>query len=123
MKRLKLAAKQAKKSSFKYRLGAVIVKGGRILSTGYNVVGKSTALFKHRWNSIHAEQSAILRLLKQPRGLEHLRGATLYVTRILSNGCFSLAKPCPVCMGTIRAVGISKVVYSISNEETGTISL
>ena len=119
MKPIQLAAKQAFKSLFyRARIGAVVEKSGRILAVGHNIVGKSTSLFPHRWNSIHAEQKAIMYLLKEHNGLSLLRGSTLYVTRILRNGNFANAKPCPICEELIANCGIKRVIYTISNTET-----
>ena len=93
-----------------------------------DVVGKSSSVFNNfgekaqrriRYASIHAEQSAILKLLRLPEGLSLLRGSTLYVTRILKDGSFANAKPCEVCMETIRAVGIRRIRYTLSNNTVG----
>lgn len=107
---IKQARKQALNSSYKYRMGAVIVKSGRVLSTGYNVIGhKST---QRQYPSIHAEEAAIVKLLKQPNGLRKLAGSTIYITRILKNGTCGLAKPCPKCQSLINSVGIKKIVHT-----------
>lgn len=112
------AAKEANKSVFKRaRVGAVIRKGNRVLSHGFNQIrGVSGCPTPLKWiNSVHAEQAAILKLLKK-RKQRDLVGATLYVTRVLKNGDFANAKPCKFCQGLIHAVGIKKVVYTT---ETG----
>src|SRR5574340_1102878 len=90
---------------YRARVGAVIVKGVRILSTGYNEIRYSKRTGK-QWPSVHAEESAILHLLKQPDGLKQLAGSTLYVSRILKNGETALAKPCKMCSNLIQSVGI-----------------
>jgi deoxycytidylate deaminase len=110
---IRIASKQAKKSTHRYRLGAVIVKGGRVLSTGYNEIRYSKELQK---GSIHAEEAAILKLLKAKR-LSDLAGSDLYVSRICASGRLGLSRPCSKCMGLIQSVGISKVFYS--NDEGG----
>lgn len=105
---LNRALKEATKSNYKHQLGALIVKGGRLLSTGYNRIGDNSSLIKQKWEgSIHAEQDAIVKLLKQGRA-EQLNGSVLFVARMGNK----LAKPCPCCLSLIKSVGIKRVVYS-----------
>lgn len=103
-----MAKKTALKSTFRqHRLGAVVVKGGRVLSTGFNAIrhcketGKSTQ---------HAEEAAIVRLLKDGRHSE-LIGSRMYVSRFTPAGNVGISKPCERCMGLIRSVGIRSVDY------------
>lgn len=111
---LRIAKKEAKKSGFKqHRLGAVIVKGSRILSTGFNQ-RRYTKEFKRP--TLHAEADAILKLLKAGRQAD-LVGATIYVCRFTAGGVVGCAKPCPACSDLIKSVGIRKVVFT---EDDGT---
>ncbi|ASD52168.1 dCMP deaminase [Pseudomonas phage PspYZU05] len=108
-----------------WKVGAVIVKDGRIISTGYNGSpaghencsehsknqkwltedGKMAKIHrvKHsEWsakNEIHAELNAIIFASRSGVSLE---GATLYVT----------ASPCPDCVKSICQSGIKTLVYS-----------
>lgn len=112
---IKITNKQASKSNFKRaRVGAVICKGSRILSTGVNKVDCNDSSIPNkfkRWiSSIHAEADAISKLLKKHR-LKDLAGSTMYITRILSNGNMDISKPCPHCRDLIESVGIKKIVY------------
>lgn len=108
---IKRAIKEAGRSSFRQQLGAIVVKSGRLLATGYNRVGDNTRLINQNWEgSIHAEQDAILHLLRQGREGE-LRGATIYVARIKGNGT-RLARPCDCCMNLCKYYKIKKVVYT-----------
>ena len=105
----RIAEKQALKSTFhKHRVGAVIMKGNRVLSTGFNSIrySKETKL-----PTQHAEAAAIVKLLKGDRPHD-LVGSTLYVTRFTRAGRVSCAKPCSTCSGLIRAVGINTVRYT-----------
>ena len=99
-------------------MGAVVVKGNRVLSTGSNRVGRGCALIKEkRWdNTLHAEAHAILKLLKKKR-LHDLAGADLYVTRVNRVGHSMLSAPCPFCLNLAMSVGISKIYYT-TNEGT-----
>jgi len=113
---LKQAIRAASESVFyRARTGAVIAKGKRILSTGHNRIGYSKWLPDRPYpESIHAEQDAIIKLLKK-RKLNDLAGATIYVSRVNSAGAARLAKPCVHCANLIRAVGISAVVYTTND--------
>lgn len=108
------------------KVGAVITKGARIISTGYNgsAPGREhcedyfanrfktlkswnlTEIFKdihHRWaleNEIHAEINAILFAAKE--GVS-VYGAEIYITH----------RPCIICSKFIVQAGIKKVIYSI----------
>ena len=105
---IRIATKQAAKSSFeRYKLGAVIVKGNRVLSTGYNEIRYSSELRK---SNIHAEEAAVLKLLKENR-LNDLNGSTIYVSRIRANLSLGCSRPCINCYNLIRSVGIDKMVY------------
>ena len=101
------------------QVGAVIVKDGRILSTGYNGTppgftnccdqwgGKHTNEH-HEWSKtyeIHAEMNAILWAAREGIKIE---GATIYVT----------LEPCGECSKNLIASGINRIVYSNSYERT-----
>ena len=100
-------------------VGAVIVKNGRILSTGYNGTpagytnccehwdGEYTGEH-HEWSKtyeIHAEMNAIIWAARE--GIS-INGATIYVT----------LEPCSDCSKNIIASGIKKIVYDKSYEHT-----
>jgi deoxycytidylate deaminase len=110
---MRIAGKQADKApqNLRHKLGAVVVKGGRILSTGYNEVRYTKELKKP---TLHAEQSAILKLLKRRR-LHDLVGSSIYVYRRTPGGNLGNACPCSVCMDLIRSVGIKRVFYTEDN--------
>ena len=111
------ATRVAHESKFKRaRVGAVIVRGSRILSSGYNHIGYSRYFRNRRFpESIHAEQQAIIQLLKRRR-LDILVGSDMFVSRVGSFGESRLARPCQMCQQAIEAVGIRRVYYTT---ETG----
>jgi deoxycytidylate deaminase len=117
---IRLATKHASKSSYYFRLGAVIVKGNRVLSTGHNSISHCHVNdFK---NSRHAEMDAILKLIKKQDGLSSLAGSTLYVSRITKTGV-GLAKPCIKCLNLARSVGVKEVIYTTDNNTTERLKL
>lgn len=109
------AYKVAKTSTFhRHRLGAVVVRGHRILATGSNSIRYSKEI---KEGTLHAEEAAILKLLKSRR--QHLlSGADIYVSRVRPNGTVGLARPCDRCMDLIQSVGISRVFYTTNEQGT-----
>jgi len=93
----------------RFKLGAVVVKSGRVLSQGVNIPKKDPSTPPHR-ESIHAEVNAL-------KGIKNPCGATMYVARLNNSNEFALAKPCEYCIQHMIANGISKVVFSVSNNE------
>ena len=101
------------------QVGAVIVKNGRILSTGYN--GTPTGYVNccdhwngeytkehHEWSKtyeIHAEMNAIIWAARQGICVEN---ATIYVT----------LEPCSECSKNIIASGIKRIVFLKPYEHT-----
>jgi len=109
------ATRAASESVFyRARVGAVIAKGERILSTGHNYIGYTKWIKRPYPESVHAEQAAILQLLKKRR-LDDLVGSTCYVSRIGRDGRTKLSRPCTSCAELIRSVGIKEVVYTTDN--------
>lgn len=99
-----LALQVAKLSQCRYRLGAVIVKGSRVLSVGCNVL-KSHPVHREyppHVISIHAEHSAIL------KATTDVSGATVFVARLGGN---KTSKPCPFCLAVLVEAGIRDIVY------------
>jgi deoxycytidylate deaminase len=94
-----LALKFAQKSPHtKHKMGAVIIRGGAVLSVGFN--SKSTP-FGCDKSSRHAEERAI-----QIHG--DYEGGTIVVARTNN----SMSRPCHKCLYKIRQAGISKIVYA-----------
>lgn len=107
-----LATRIAYESKFRRaRVGCVIVHGSRIISSGCNRIGYTHFLRDRDFpESIHAEQAAILRLLR--RNPHSLVGSTIYVSRVDRMGNAKLAKPCLTCQRIIKAVGIRRVIFT-----------
>lgn len=106
-----IAIKAALLSSFRQRMGAAVVKGGRVLSVACNAVRHKEGRFSRKWiNSLHAEQAALLMLSEQSR-----KGASIYVARVKKDGSLGNSFPCPHCMELIVNSGVKEVFYI--NEE------
>lgn len=108
--RLLRALKVAELSSANQRHGAVIYKGGSVLSLGVNTVPNdhlSTGEFTGSPNT-HAETQAI-----RACGPDvDLSNTTLYVARVNKNGIPMFSKPCKTCQEAIDLAGIKKVIYT-----------
>jgi len=106
------------------QVGAVIVKDGRILSTGYNGTppgytncvdhweGEYTKEH-HEWSKtyeIHAEMNAIIWAARQGISIQN---ATIYVT----------LEPCSECSKNLIASGIKRIVYLKPYEHTHSESI
>jgi deoxycytidylate deaminase len=91
--------------------GSVIVKGGRVISTGVNKdrshpkIVSSEHIKQHC--SVHAEVDAIKRA-------KDVSGATIYVARVNRRGEQRDSRPCSRCYEAIRKSGIKKIVYTTS---------
>lgn len=102
----------------KARIGAVVVEGNRIISTGHNSNKTSTIQFKYNayrgiTNSppkLHAEIAALAPLINK-KNIEWSKVA-IYVYRELRDGTISCARPCQACMKLIKDLGIKNVYYS-----------
>jgi deoxycytidylate deaminase len=91
-----------------HRVGAVIVKGNRVLSTGYNELTYSKFIGKP---SVHAEERAVVKLLKEHR-LSDLAGSTIYVSRFTKSGKLGVSRPCCRCSDLLRSVGVVRAFYT-----------
>jgi diaminohydroxyphosphoribosylaminopyrimidine deaminase / 5-amino-6-(5-phosphoribosylamino)uracil reductase len=84
------------------RVGAVLVKSGRVIGRGYH----------HAAGKPHAEIEAILDARRKCGSPRATRGATLYVTL---EPCSHSAKRTPPCTDAIAREGIAKVVFAMED--------
>lgn len=132
LKYLRLAEKFALEHEFdaalEYYLCAVLVRGGGVISVGYNK--KATNGFVEHYAdqvrgernyclSTHAEMDSILRA----RGKTNLRGTKIYVVRIKPSGGLGMARPCEICQHILYNYGIKRAHYSITDSEYGVMKL
>lgn len=108
-KHIELAKKTAEKSTYKFRVGCVIVRGSRIVGFGWNDGVKTHAKSPHPFKSVHAEFDAVL----STKG-ESVAGCDVYVCRILADGSLAMAKPCAHCEAMLRKLKVRRVFYSTS---------
>lgn len=106
---LKYMALALKEAQIAYKndevpVGAVIVKGGKVLAKAYNKREKSLD------PTSHAEINAIRKACKKI-GSWRLVGATIYVT----------VEPCSMCAGAILWARINRVVYGAKDLKGGAL--
>jgi deoxycytidylate deaminase len=117
--RIKSAAiKSAKISQHEEQVGAVIVKGRRMLSSGYNST-KTHAIIQREIDprtlvdKLHAELHAVL------SAQTDISGAKMYIARIspgLKNGT-GLSRPCKLCMAFLKKSGIKEIHYTTGEDD------
>jgi dCMP deaminase len=97
----------------KAQVGAVIVRDGSIISTGYNgaPIGEKhcyevghNEVAGHCQRAVHAELNAILQAAKHGNATN---GSTLYITHF----------PCNHCLKAIKNAGILKIVYEVAYKD------
>jgi len=106
MRLLEIAARIAAGGDQKrnYRLASVIQRRDGAL------VSSNNALTKEPQPAAHAEARSLRKADT---------GCTLYVARVLRDGTWASAKPCPRCQALIRAKGVKRVYYTIAPKEWG----
>jgi deoxycytidylate deaminase len=104
-----LALKVSRLSDCSSRHGAVVVRGGNVLSVACNKNTTHPVTRRHKAfsTSVHAEQRALI------LAASDLRHATVYSAR--SHG-HKIGKPCLMCYELMRDVGIGAVVYWDGNQ-------
>ncbi len=132
LKYLKLAEKYARENEYdeglEFYLCALIVRGGNVLSTGFN--RRSTNGFVEHFADVcrgqrdyclstHAEMNSILKV----RDKTDLRGSKIYVVRIRPTGGVGLAKPCEICCHVLYNYGIKRAYYTIDDENYGVMKV
>jgi deoxycytidylate deaminase len=112
---LSVARYFATKSRARNTHGAVVVKGGRVLGTGWNKDRNHPMIVSpdrvKEDCSYHAEEVAI-----RDSG-DNLKGAIIYVARVSKSGSDRDSHPCPKCLSLINEVGIKRVIYTSQKKE------
>ena len=106
---MKEARKEASRSKItEWRMGAVMVRGGKIIGKGHNRFSAIAAKFAKQYNldlySLHAEMACI-------EDCDDVEGAVLFVAGIKRNGRRVYCRPCKHCMKIISLLPIKAVYY------------
>ncbi|MEV2236416.1 deaminase [Streptomyces phaeochromogenes] len=100
-------------SRCRYKVGAVLVMGSRVLAMSPNRQ-RNNPTVDYRHATFHAEEYVLRRT---PRSA----GTIIYVARLDSSGNQALAKPCPRCEEALREAGVKRAYYTASENEVGAI--
>lgn len=118
-----IAKDQALLSNLRFRHGALLTKGSKILAKGFNT-SRSSFMFSNQ-TCLHAEMSVIyyylmsilhIKLnLNKKKYIPELSKCTIWVVRLSSNNDLVDSKPCKICLDTMKKIGIKKIGYSDTN--------
>lgn len=111
---LSVARYFAAKSQANKKHGAVVVKSGRVVGTGYNKDRNSPFVVSPEHIKPHCSRHAEFEALKEARG--NADGAILYVARVNRQGSDCNSKPCSLCETVIKEANIKKVIYTKGND-------
>lgn len=103
---VKLAVDAALASTDRFRVGAVLYRGSKILGIGSNDMRRTHPKSRHPFKAVHAETAALI-----DSGSD-VSGARIYVHRIKKSGEPGLAAPCRHCSETLAFFGIRRIEYS-----------
>ena len=93
-----------------YKMSAMVIKGGRVISIGFNRApsGYLKSKIFSTFHGIHAEVDAILSCADK----EDLKGAEMYVVgRRPRTGALIISRPCVCCQQYIKSFGLKSVYY------------
>lgn len=112
---LAATAKIAQTSKYKFRMAAMVVKSGRVLSGDVNILKSSPTTPPKRFTT-HAEIRAL-------KSASNPKSSTVYVARLGKKGDITMARPCAWCLQYMIDAGVSRVVYTDRNNEAGSFYL
>lgn len=101
---------------YKFKIGCVIVIKKHIIAMGINSykthpIQKYYNRLRFSEDGHHTLHAEIQALVSIPKGLD-LEGATLYTYRENKDGILRRSRPCPSCMGFIKAHNIHRICYT-----------
>lgn len=108
-------AKIAQTSDNRFRVGAMVVKSGRVMGGSPNITRRSPRTPPNRF-STHAEIAAINIASDCDR-------ATLYIARLNNADQYSISRPCAWCVQKIIEAGISRVVFTLDYNQSSEDSI
>lgn len=101
-------------SECRWKHGAVLAKGSRILAWSTNILRNDSRL-DYEGSTFHAEEGALRELCRatgQTYATANFKGVTAYVARVNRLGEPRLSRPCKGCWKLLVSQGISEVVYT-----------
>ncbi|MGP3690503.1 deaminase [Streptomyces sp. IBSNAI002] len=104
------ALRQASRSGCRYTMGAVLVRGNRVVAAAPNK-RRNSPFVDFRNSTFHAEVAAL-------RRARRTEGATMYVARLDALLRPAMARPCPRCQQALWEAGVQRVFYT---DECGSV--
>lgn len=111
---LSVARAFAEESELKMKHGAIVVRGGSLMGTGYNKHRNDPAFLPEdivRENTTYHAESVAIRSAG-----DNCRGGVIYIARVNRQGEDRNSRPCVYCRILIEEVGIKKIVYTTEGE-------
>lgn len=107
---LSVARYFASKSKARRMHGAVLVKSGRVIGTGYNKDRNNPYYVSPEHIKTHCSVHAEVDAIRDANW--NVKGAILYVARVNATGEDRNSKPCTRCQVVIEETQIKKVIYT-----------
>lgn len=105
----KMIRKEAARCDMRHKLGAVVLKNGKIISTAHNQ-RRHVKFLKKSW--VKREETVCAERMALIKTLDKCAGTVVYVGRVNREGSFLMAKPCEACLNMMREVGVKKIFYT-----------
>lgn len=100
----------SKKSDHKHQIGSCLVKGNKVISTGFNRNKTSIRRSNNEYNFIHSETDCLASVLSF-----ECENATMYIYRELKDGSLANSRCCEGCLQALRKAKVKKIYYTIDN--------
>ncbi|MFF3062801.1 deaminase [Streptomyces sp. NPDC057909] len=110
-----LAVRQALRSRCRYRVGAVLVAGNRVLAWSPNL-RRNDPMIDFRHATFHAEEAVL-------RRAHNTSGAVIYIARVNRAGIPLMARPCPRCQQALATAGIIRAHYTTGPTTTDSMAI
>jgi len=111
---LSVARYFAGKSKARRMHGAVVVKSGRVIGTGFNKDRNNPYYVSPEHIKTHCSVHAEVDAIRDANW--NVKGAVLYVARVNNAGVDRNSKPCNRCQVVIEEAQIKKVIYTIGED-------
>lgn len=101
-------------STCRWKHGAVLTKGAKILAWSPNILRNDSRL-DYQGSTFHAEEAALRELCRvtgQSYTNSTFKGFTAYVARVNNFGETRISRPCKKCWRLLVDKGITEVVYT-----------
>ncbi len=106
----RLAKDASKYSTYKYKLGCVIISNGKVVSVGFNSTKTHPIMAKYsQFTTLHAEAAALL-----PLKFKKIKHGIAVVYRESARGQPAMARPCKICRKILADHGIKEFLYTTS---------